>query len=56
MITKIKQCYQLATAIQAQLKCALLACEKNHFKEARRYLEMAQHDSEKLRREVSKGA
>jgi len=50
MIGKIKRAYQLATAIQAQLKCALAACEKNQFKEARRYLDMAEKDSEQLRK------
>ena len=56
MITKIRQCYQLATAIQAQLKCALAACDKGEFQEARKYLKLTENDVENLRREVRKGA
>jgi hypothetical protein len=52
MILKIRTAYYLVTSIQAQLKCALEACKKDQFKEARQYLEMSQKDTEQLRKEL----
>lgn len=56
MITKIKRSLELCMIITAQLQCALKACKENHFAEARRYLEMAKHTSEQVKREVNKNA
>jgi len=52
MLTTIKQSLELCMIITAQLKCAKEALDKGNYDEARRYLEMAKHTADQVKREV----
>jgi len=56
MISKIKRSLELVQVIKAQLVCALRACNADEGKEKDRYMDMANHTAEQLRREVRRSS